>query len=104
MDRRLCLQKLTTVTAVAWLPGAAFADVPQLPPVSSQQTGTLDPLYAQAVAIVMTHKKASISLVQRHLRLGYSCAAGLLESMAQAGLISVQYVHGYRQILEPSSG
>ena len=110
MDRRLCLQTLTIVTAGTWLPSAAIADMPHRPqvslplpsnerPVPSDQAIAPDPLYAQAVAIVMTNKKASISLVQRHLKLGYSRAAGLLHSMEQAGLISTHHVNGYRQIL-----
>lgn len=70
----------------------------------SGQTAAPDPLYAQAVAIVMDNKKASISMVQRHLKLGYTRAAGLLQSMEQAGLISAHYVNGFRQILaQPSA-
>ncbi len=114
MDRRLCLQTLTTVTAAAGFPCAAFAQIAQLPaeflpipshemPVPCEQAVAPDPLYAQAVAVVMSNKKASISLVQRHLRLGYSRAARLLLSMEQAGLISTHCVHGYRQILAPTS-
>ncbi|WP_366557522.1 DNA translocase FtsK [Rhodoferax sp.] len=59
-----------------------------------------DPLYAQAVAVVMINQKASIGLVQRHLKLGYNHAARLLEAMEQAGLIGSRYVNGYRQILD----
>lgn len=114
MDRRLCLHTLTIVTAGTWLPSAAFADKPHRPPVSSplpsnerpvpsDRAIAPDPLYAQAVAIVMKNKKASISLVQRHLKLGYSRAAGLLHSMEQAGLISNHHVNGYRQILATAS-
>lgn len=110
MDRRLCLHTLTIVTAGIWLPSAAFAGKPHRPPgplslpcnerpVPSDRAIAPDPLYAQAVAIVMKNKKASISLVQRHLKLGYSRAAGLLHSMEQAGLISTHHVNGYRQIL-----
>lgn len=110
MDRRLCLHTLTIVTAGTWLSSAAFAGKPHRPPVSlplpsnerpmpSDRAIAPDPLYAQAVAIVMKNKKASISLVQRHLRLGYNRAAGLLHSMEQAGLISNHHVNGYRQIL-----
>ena len=47
----------------------------------------------------MINQKASVSLVQRHLRVGYNHAARLLESMEQAGLIGSVYVNGYRQIL-----
>ncbi len=41
--------------------------------------GESDPMYDQAVAIVLQHRRASISLVQRHLRIGYNRAARLLE-------------------------
>jgi DNA segregation ATPase FtsK/SpoIIIE-like protein len=113
MDRRLCLHALTTVTAGTSLPAAALAEMPHqasvslpLPtnaqPLPSGQTVAPDPLYEQAVAIVMSNKKASIALVQRHLRLGYSRAVGLFHSMEQAGLISAHYVNGYRQIVAPA--
>ena len=46
-----------------------------------------DPLYDQAVEVVRTNQRASISLVQRHLRVGYNRAARLIESMAAAGVV-----------------
>jgi S-DNA-T family DNA segregation ATPase FtsK/SpoIIIE len=60
-----------------------------------------DPMYDQAVAIVLQHRKASISLVQRHLRIGYNRAARLLEQMETAGLISSMSTNGSRDILLP---
>ncbi|WP_119292921.1 DNA translocase FtsK [Azohydromonas sediminis] len=63
--------------------------------------GESDPLYDQAVAIVLQHKRASISLVQRHLRIGYNRAARLLEQMEQAGLVSPMASNGNREILVP---
>src|SRR5207302_1302104 len=48
-------------------------------------TGEADPLYDQAVEIVVRNRRASISLVQRHLRIGYNRAARLLEDMERAG-------------------
>jgi S-DNA-T family DNA segregation ATPase FtsK/SpoIIIE len=60
-----------------------------------------DPMYDQAVAIVLQHRKASISLVQRHLRIGYNRAARLLEQMETAGLISSMSSNGSRDILLP---
>ena len=60
-----------------------------------------DPMYDQAVAIVLQHRKASISLVQRHLRIGYNRAARLLEQMEQAGLVSSLSSNGSRDILLP---
>ncbi|WP_308410574.1 DNA translocase FtsK [Janthinobacterium sp. AD80] len=46
-----------------------------------------DPLYDQAVEVVRTNQRASISLVQRHLRIGYNRAARLIESMEAAGVV-----------------
>ncbi len=61
-----------------------------------------DPLYDQAVQIVLKHRKASISLVQRHLRIGYNRSARLLEQMEQAGLVSALTPNGNRDILVPA--
>jgi S-DNA-T family DNA segregation ATPase FtsK/SpoIIIE len=60
-----------------------------------------DPMYDQAVAIVLQNKKASISLVQRHLRIGYNRAARLLEQMEKAGLVSALSPSGNRDLLVP---
>jgi DNA segregation ATPase FtsK/SpoIIIE, S-DNA-T family len=62
-----------------------------------------DPLYDEAVAIVLKHRRASISLVQRHLRIGYNRAARLLEAMEQAGVVSTMQSNGNRDILVPNS-
>lgn len=58
-----------------------------------------DPMYQQAVEVVTTHKKASISLVQRHLRIGYNRAARLLETMESAGIVSPMTTDGNREVL-----
>ncbi len=63
--------------------------------------GEADPMYDQAVAIVLQHKKASISLVQRHLRIGYNRAARLLEQMEKSGLVSAMAANGNRDLLVP---
>jgi S-DNA-T family DNA segregation ATPase FtsK/SpoIIIE len=60
-----------------------------------------DPMYDQAVSVVVQHKRASISLVQRHLRIGYNRAARLLEQMEKAGLVSAMATNGNRDILVP---
>ena len=65
-------------------------------------TGESDPLYDQAVQIVLQNKRASISLVQRHLRIGYNRAARLIEDMERAGLVSSMASNGNREILVPS--
>jgi S-DNA-T family DNA segregation ATPase FtsK/SpoIIIE len=64
-------------------------------------SGEADPLYDQAVEVVLKTRRASISLVQRHLRIGYNRAARLLESMEQAGLVSAMQSNGNREILVP---
>ncbi len=61
-----------------------------------------DPLYDQAVQIVLQNRRASISLVQRHLRIGYNRAARLIEEMERAGLVSPMASNGNREILVPS--
>lgn len=58
-----------------------------------------DPLYDEAVAIVLKTRKASISAVQRHLRIGYNRAARLIEAMEQAGLVSPMQSNGNREVL-----
>ena len=66
-------------------------------------SGEADPMYDQAVAIVLKHRRASISLVQRHLRIGYNRAARLLEQMEQSGMVSSMQSNGNREILVPIS-
>jgi S-DNA-T family DNA segregation ATPase FtsK/SpoIIIE len=61
-----------------------------------------DPLYDQAVEIVLKNRRASISLVQRHLRIGYNRAARLLEDMERAGMVSTMQSNGNRDILVPA--
>ena len=63
--------------------------------------GEADAMYDQAVAIVLQHKRASISLVQRHLRIGYNRAARLLEQMEKSGLVSSMATNGNRDIINP---
>ncbi|HEX7605065.1 MAG TPA: DNA translocase FtsK 4TM domain-containing protein [Usitatibacter sp.] len=65
-------------------------------------SGEADPLYDQAVQIVLQNKRASISLVQRHLRIGYNRAARLIEDMEKAGMVSAMASNGNREILVPS--
>ncbi len=62
-----------------------------------------DPMYDQAVAVVLKHRRASISLVQRHLRIGYNRAARLLEQMEQSGMVSAMQSNGNREILVPNT-
>jgi S-DNA-T family DNA segregation ATPase FtsK/SpoIIIE len=64
--------------------------------------GEKDPMYDQAVEVVLKHRKASISLVQRHLKIGYNRAARLLEDMENAGMVSAMSGAGQREILVPA--
>ena len=62
-----------------------------------------DPLYDQAVQIVVETRKASISGVQRRLKIGYNRAARMVESMEQAGLVGPLQPNGTREILVPAT-
>jgi len=66
--------------------------------------GEQDPMYDNAVAVVLQHRKASISLVQRHLRIGYNRAARLLEQMEKSGLVSSMATNGNRELIVPARG
>jgi S-DNA-T family DNA segregation ATPase FtsK/SpoIIIE len=61
-----------------------------------------DPMYDQAVAVVLQTRRPSISLVQRHLRIGYNRAARLIEQMERAGLVSPMQANGNREVLVPA--
>ncbi len=65
------------------------------------ESGEKDPMYDQAVEVVLKNRKASISLVQRHLKIGYNRAARLVEDMEKAGLVSAMNGAGQRDILVP---
>jgi S-DNA-T family DNA segregation ATPase FtsK/SpoIIIE len=65
--------------------------------------GEADPMYDQAVAVVLKNRRASISLVQRHLRIGYNRAARLLEQMENSGVVSAMQSNGNRDILVPAA-
>jgi S-DNA-T family DNA segregation ATPase FtsK/SpoIIIE len=71
-------------------------------PALGEQSGENDPLYDQAVEIVLRTRRPSISLVQRHLRIGYNRAARLIEQMEQAGLVSSMQSNGNREVLVPA--
>jgi S-DNA-T family DNA segregation ATPase FtsK/SpoIIIE len=66
-------------------------------------SGEKDPLYDQAVQIVLDSKKPSISFVQRNLRIGYNRAARIIEDMERAGLVSPMQSNGNREIIQPNS-
>ena len=58
-----------------------------------------EPLYEEALKVILKHRRASISFVQRHLRIGYNRAARLLEIMEKKGVVSEMQSNGSRQIL-----
>jgi S-DNA-T family DNA segregation ATPase FtsK/SpoIIIE len=66
--------------------------------------GEADPLYDEAAAFVLNTRRASISSVQRQLRIGYNRAARLIEQMEAAGLVSPMGRNGQREVLAPGGG
>ena len=66
------------------------------------QPGEPDPMYPQAVEVVRVNKKPSISLVQRHLKIGYNRAARLIEDMEKAGIVGPMESSGQRKLLQPN--
>jgi S-DNA-T family DNA segregation ATPase FtsK/SpoIIIE len=84
------------------LEGGTVEGEPDGPDLFGNTGGEKDPLYDQAVEIVLKNRKASISLVQRHLKIGYNRAARLVEDMEHAGLVSSMSTNGQREILVPT--
>jgi S-DNA-T family DNA segregation ATPase FtsK/SpoIIIE len=78
-------------------PGLAGIDAPAGATMDAEE----DPLYDQAVQIVVETRKASISGVQRRLKIGYNRAARMVESMEEAGLVGPLQSNGTREILVP---
>jgi S-DNA-T family DNA segregation ATPase FtsK/SpoIIIE len=83
------------------LDGAAATEAERELSGGQEAEGEKDPLYDEAVAIVLQSRRASISLVQRHLRIGYNRAARLIEDMERAGLVSSMATNGNREVLVP---
>lgn len=81
--------------------GVLDGDADGAPGAPGGSDGESDPMYDQAVAVVLENKRASISLVQRHLRIGYNRAARLLEQMEKSGLVSAMGHNGNREIIVP---
>jgi DNA segregation ATPase FtsK/SpoIIIE, S-DNA-T family len=75
---------------------------PEEPQLDGVPAGEKDPLYDQAVEIVLRTRRPSISLVQRHLRIGYNRAARLIEDMERAGMVSAMQSNGNREVLVPA--
>ena len=100
-------------SVVAWLKESGTAvyvdeileeSTTPLPGLASENTdegGEKDALYDQAVAIVTESRKASISYVQRRLKIGYNRAARMVEEMEAAGVVSAVQHNGSREVLAP---
>jgi DNA segregation ATPase FtsK/SpoIIIE, S-DNA-T family len=84
------------------LEGGVVGDEDGLGVEGGESSAEKDPMYDQAVEIVIKNRKASISLVQRHLKIGYNRAARLLEEMENSGLVSAMSGSGQREILVPA--
>lgn len=72
-----------------------------LPEADSESSGEMDQLYDQAVRIVTESRRASISGVQRRLKIGYNRAARLIEEMEAQGVVSTPSHNGNREVLAP---
>jgi S-DNA-T family DNA segregation ATPase FtsK/SpoIIIE len=89
------LEEITEGPAMA-LPGISGET-----PASGDIEGEDDPLYDQAVKIVCETRRASVSGIQRRLKIGYNRAARLVESMEAAGLVGQLQSNGFREVLAP---
>lgn len=74
--------------------------IPGLEPIDGQD-GELDPLYDEAIAIVTETRKASISYLQRRLKIGYNRAARIIEEMENSGVVSAVLSNGSREVIAP---
>jgi len=74
--------------------------IPGLEPLSSMGEEA-DPLYDEAVAIVTESRRASISYLQRRLKVGYNRAARMIEDMEVAGVVSPVQSNGSREVIAP---
>ena len=75
--------------------------MPGMSPEGGDDDGEADALYDEAVRFVTQSRRASISSVQRKLRVGYNRAARLIETMESAGVVSEMASNGSREVLAP---
>ncbi len=86
------LDEVTKEAAVVGMPGISSDE---------EDDGEKDELYDEAVAFVAQSRRASISAVQRRLRVGYNRAARIIETMEEAGVVSPMATNGNREVLVP---
>jgi S-DNA-T family DNA segregation ATPase FtsK/SpoIIIE len=83
-------------------PLAGFPEDPEEFVAGGSDDAEQDPLYDEAVKIVTTERKPSISYVQRRLKIGYNRAARMLEAMETAGIVGSLQTNGAREVLVPA--
>ncbi|MFN3786076.1 MAG: DNA translocase FtsK, partial [Thiothrix sp.] len=77
--------------------------IPGLEPLAEREReGEADPLFDEAVAVVTESRRASISYLQRRLKVGYNRAARMIEDMEAAGVVSPVLSNGTRDVLAPA--
>ena len=86
------LEEVTQESVVVGMPGIT---------TDEDDDGEKDELYDEAVAFVAQSRRASISAVQRRLRVGYNRAARIIETMEEAGIVSPMATNGNREVLVP---
>jgi S-DNA-T family DNA segregation ATPase FtsK/SpoIIIE len=96
------VEYLKTLAKPEYLDEVLEPEEPEEAAVDGVPAGEKDPLYDQAVEIVLRTRRPSISLVQRHLRIGYNRAARLIEDMERAGMVSPMQSNGNREVLVPA--
>ncbi len=82
-------------------PPMGLTGMPGEAPQSEEGDGEADALYDQAVKIVCETRRASVSGIQRRLKIGYNRAARLVETMEAAGLVGPLQSNGFREVLAP---
>ena len=82
--------------------GPIDLDIPGTVEIAPIESDSDEPLYDEAVAFVLESRRASISAVQRKLRIGYNRAARLIEAMEEAGIVSAMNSNGTREVVPPA--
>ena len=90
------------IDAVTDGPAEPIPGISNEPAAAGELDGETDPLYDQAVSIVLETRRASVSGIQRRLKVGYNRAARMVETMEQVGLVSSLQSNGSREVLAPA--